>query len=1307
MKIKNSAIIYSGYDYQTLQGIKLLIEWLNNPTKYHRMAFEADKDSNNTPTGIDDIVCEQPNGIKDFWQVKFTPSPEKDDNRLSWSWLLNISGKTEKSRSILKKIYDAIVSVPHETLGNVILLTNKLPDRDMEFCISGSKIEFDKIDKANKDNIINQLGSDDAARFLLSKLTIQHSDDNYDAINRKIRSELLKFSNDAGAERLITRAREWAIYQDNPPSNGWIYLNHIREILSFRRPEPIPENFFVPEDYCLPNLDFHNNILEKITHSAGEVITLTGKPGGGKSTYLSFLCQELEIRKIPLIRHHYFLSTVDSTIDRLSSRVVAESLLHQVNTYHENAKADTNQPENLCKALKACAHYYSTQGKPFVVLIDGLDHVWRDNTQDKRPLDEIFKQILPVMDNLVVLIGTQLVDDNLLPHTLLTYSQKKDWLSLPGMSGDSIYEYLQYQVESKRLHLNFDENHINSEIQNSARALLKITNGYPLHVIYSCEYLSNQGLPLSDWQIKQLPPCTSGNIVNYYNELWRTLNYRQKDVLHLSCGFQFAWPRQAIGKIIKDEHETAPSVNSVAHLLSENISGVSPFHESLIVFIKSLNDHQSRINSLLPAVCEWLQLEAPSHLKDSWLWSCQALMGNSTSLRQGVKRDWILDQLVSGMPVKNYIRLLSEAETYAFNECNYAETYRHRALKNRLINGPGSQVWDGDLTKLEILSTINADIHGLNEILSRENEYSSIKLSILSIVLYFRGETERAKRLSKKAIDHYRTKIKLILSEFSQNQEIESVTLIKASTLTDTLNYDEVFNENNFADWPDNYITSFRLACLIKKELNLLMRAHQNLPSGSHHANDIEFDAIRLSILEDADIEYWPEYKNFLYQSLSKLSKAHSKKVLSDIRSEFCCPTIHRVYNVGSSQNYHFWFFSALQTRITAEGNFTWIPIKAEYNKVDISDHYDLLNELADAIGGGVAVGYQFTFDQVCSMFPVDLMIDGMEWDRDKATTTLKKEWIKIAADCHLLTTKKKISSSELKNVLEDGIFHSSWLRSWYLDLGLELLSEDAVLLLIDSEVLHQEKEIEETIYKSTTYLELAEIALRHSQIVQSKQCLTKAWDFVLGYGHRRDTTIFDILDAIDAISKIDSDSALQLLERISPIVFNICDFTDGKETRHSKQLIHSLIAKLNLQTAVSIYNQQVSDGEWYYADETINSLIRQCCLSSPIIKLLYLTGLPSSCYKYLNEQLELRNEDATEIAFNIKALLDLDIRDYSIEISESNNVGEEIILNPADYPPNSFEQLIIYLTGKSHRKKLYKIWYIYWCKQGKELELL
>lgn len=1306
MKVKNSAIIYTGYDYQTLQGVKLLAEWLNSPTQYARVAFEADADSNETPEGIDDVVCERPNGVRDFWQVKFTPSPEKKENCFTWDWLLKISGKTARSRSILKKLYDAINAVPDEKLGDVVLLTNKRPDRSMESCLSGSKIDFNQVDDELQLEIIQQLGSRESAIFLFSKLTVQHSDGDYLTIKRGVRAELLKFSDDIGVERLVARAREWAMFQNNPPENGWIYLHHVREVLSPKRPDPIPEIFSVPEDYCLPNSDFHNDLLTRINRSNGEVITLTGKPGVGKSTYLSFLCQELEEQAVPLIRHHYFLSLGDTTEDRLSPRVVSESLLHQIDCFHKESAASTSHPENLRDALLTCANYYKGKGKPFVVLIDGLDHVWRDNARNKKPLDETFRQLLPATDNLVILVGTQPVDHELLPCTLLTYSPKNEWHWLPEMSGNSIYEFLKLHIESGRLFLNCHEEYVDEEIQKSAGALLGATNGYPLHVIYSSEYLSHHGLALSSWQIEKLPPCSDGNITTYYSELWRNLNYKQKDVLHLCSSFQFAWPRQAIGTVVKDNHEYAPSVDAVAHMLSEGVCGVRPFHESLVVFVRSQEEHQERINALLPCVCEWLSLSAPTHLKDNWLWSSLARGGDSSELRQGVTRDWVLDKLIIGMPVRSCVRLLSEAETYAFQDLEYAEAYRHRALKTRLINGPEFQTWDS--TNLETLSLIVADQPSLNEIISGQNEYSPAKLSILAIALWFRGTVDQAELLSQKAIDRYRAKTKLLSSRHSQDNEAEASVLIKAGVLTDSLNYDAIFEGGNFSNWPDGYVASFRRACRKKKELGLLLRAWQCLSDDSNHIGQIELDAIRLSIVEDADIVCRPEYRFFSSQQLSQFLDIFSKKSVATIEAHHFDGQSSTAFKVEKTGSYHSWFFASLCTRLNAEGDFSWLPVTATSDQTDVSAHYDLLNELTGWLANELLAGNTLNFDVVCTLFPSEPILDEVQCYTRRADINLKRDWIEIAADCHLITTKSEITRSELENTIDSGIFRVEWLRLWYKEIGLKLLEDDAVELLIELEDKRQLKELEETIENSNAYLELAQIAFQHDNLAFFERCLRKTWDFVLGYGHHKDPTIFDVLTAVEYLSDADPDSVLEILERISPIVFNISKFTDGDETRHSKHSISSLLARLNPQTAASIYEQELSDGEWYYAEETILRLLERCDFSSPITKHLYLTGLHSSCYQFLREKIEQENPQAIHISNEIDSLLGIKVQNMAEDKrSSTDELDEKISLQPSDYPPDKFEELTAALKGKYSTREFWKAWYIYWCDQGKETELL
>jgi len=813
-------------------------------------------------------------------------------------------------------------------------------------------------------------------------------------------------------------------------------------------------------------------------------------------------------------------------------------------------------------------------------------------------------------------------------------------------------------------------------------------------------------LALSSWQIEKLPFCSDGNIIAYYSELWRNLNYRQKDVLHLCSGFQFAWPRHAIGTVVKDNHDNAPSVDAVSHMLSEGGAGVRPFHESLVVFVRNQAEHNSRITSLLPDVCQWLSSSAPQHLKDNWLWSSMARAGNSTALREGVTREWVLDRLISGMPIRSCIRMLSEAETYAFKELEYAEAYSHRSLKTRLINGPEFQIWD--TISLETLSLVMADDASLNEIISGQNEYAPRKLSTLAIALWYGGKADIAKLLSRKAIDRYQARTKLLSSQHYQDKEIEASVLIKAGVLTDCLNYDAIFESGNFSNWPNGYVASFRAACRIKKELDLLCRAWRCLPYDSDHIGLIEIDAIRLSIVESADITYRPEYGSFNSQNLSLFLNVISKKKFYRIDTYHFYDHQERTFEVENTDDYHSWFFASVSTRLNAEGDFCWLPVNAISDRIDVSSHYYLLNELADQVANELLNGSKLSFDLICSMFPSDAMLDEGKWEAQKANISLKRIWIEIAADCHLIATKSKISYDEFKNTIELDIFKLDSLRSWYVDIGIRLLDDKASELLIKREEDRQMNELEQTIENSNSYLQLAEIAFHHDKLDIFKNCIRKTWDFVLGYGHHKDRMIFDVLKAINYLSEVDSDSALEILERISPIVFNISEFTDGDETRHSKHSISSLLAKLNPKTAASIYEQELSDGEWYYAEETFQRLLERSDLSSTIVKSIYMTGVHSSCYQYIKDEVELGNLNAVHLADEIENQFGIQVKNISeIKYSSSDALDQKVSLQPSDYPPEDFEKLENALKGNYSTKEFWRAWYNYWCDQGQEYELL
>ncbi len=152
-----------------------------------------------------------------------------------------------------------------------------------------------------------------------------------------------------------------------------------------------------------------------------------------------------------------------------------------------------------------------------MLILDGLDHVWRINAEDKRPLDDLFCQVIPCPENMVLLVGTQPVNDEQLPADLLAFAPKSEWHTLPAMSESAVLSYLRRTVQEGWLTTGFEsEEQIEEQLQSAASALRKKTNGHPLHVIYATSELKHSGRRLSSWDIEQLKGDLSQDARFYY-----------------------------------------------------------------------------------------------------------------------------------------------------------------------------------------------------------------------------------------------------------------------------------------------------------------------------------------------------------------------------------------------------------------------------------------------------------------------------------------------------------------------------------------------------------------------------------------------------------------------------------------------------------------------------------------------------------------------------------------------------------------------------------------------------------------------
>lgn len=1290
MAIKNSAIIYAGYDYQTLQGVRLLADWLNTPTKYNRIAFEADAKQVDAPQGIDDIVCERQDGKTDFWQVKFTPDTDKEDNQLSWEWLLKRSGHSIRARSILQKIADAVDKVPAERRGDITLLTNKIPNREIATCLRNNKIDWNQVPIAKQQSIILQLGTQERAKQFFDILQICHSDQSYTRLNSIVPELLRKHTNEEGVYRLIERAKRWAIQRNSPSDGGWICLEHIRAVISTNRPEPIPQTFVLPDNYIVPDADFHDKFIDSLFNPTNRLVVLTGAPGKGKSTYISHICQILQTREFPYIRHHYFLGLDDRTTDRLSPRIVAEDLMCQVKAFCSQIEMKNYHAEHLHKVLAECGQIYKEEGKRFFIIIDGLDHVWRDNGKDKSPLDELFCQLLPLPDNVTLLVGTQPVDDELLPSRLLQNSPREEWLHLPNMSGDAIRKYLSGQVESGRIVFNFHQSQYEEVLSQCAELLTTKTQGYPLHVIYSCEKLHVEGKGLSHWEIENLPRCEGGNITNYYNELWKILNYEQRDILHLCCAFPFLWPATSFSEIFSERTETIPNVKAVIHLLYESIAGLRPFHESLIVFTRSTTEHENRIKLLLPALISWLEKSAPKPIKNCWYWSCLAYNGDPYPLRNGLTRDWILERLAEGYRQDEFIRLLTQAETSALAEGHFSEAYQHRSRKTRLLNAR-LQIWD--MSTLGVCSMINASEALLKQYQSTQNGSSPKILATLAIALWFRNHFDEAKRITRLALQRYSNESSVYTNKNSDESRADIRLLIKAAVLT------ECFDEKWLATgsvhkWSDSNINLLIECAEYKSDIGLLFSLHDVFKQ-TVIKNKIVNAIVRVGIVEQIDLEYWPHFSGLdsaLLRLYSHLSTAHPCSIITEQGES----EIGR-YHVHPEVSYDEWFYDSLFYRLNASGDYCWLPVSTGEGQEEVSSHFHHLNDFSDIIAESMALNIQQSFSDFCSLIALVSDLKDHQMQIQQKRMFFKTDWVSIALNLHLIMHCKPVNTEEIDIILNSEHTALYRLHKTILNFHSRAFESDAIANFLVFEDGRQKEKLQETNEYLANNLELSEIAL-HYDLNQSIffERVKLCWDYGLGYGHHKDIALNQVLTAIKTIATVEPKYALTQLERVSPLVHNICDFTDGDHTQHSVTELSALYARLSPLTLSSIYDSYVSEGEWYDADNALTQYLKHADLSSPFVESLCRTLLDDG-------QIEIIQNRAKDNAILTTFWPEILPRKMDYSSSAKRSLGGTEKFDPEKISPADVTNL---LNVRSSYENIPK-WYHYWKDQGKVTEVI
>ncbi|QRY31890.1 NACHT domain-containing protein [Variovorax sp. PDNC026] len=1319
--IKNTAITSAGYLYQNRHGLRVLCDWLDAPTRYTRVKFECD-DEAEAPMGLDDIVVERSDGRQDLQQIKFTPNP--DVHVLSWDWLLGKTGKTERSRSTVRKWFDAFKEVDVARRGELSLKTNRRPDAEIEACLGGGKIVFAKVPEPKRSALIAELGSEPDCEEFFSHLQIWHSDKGFETLEREVDARLRPHGTPEGIAVLKYRALNWATQKGLPLPDGWITLAEVRAILQATPPAPLPEDFAVPKGYEVPDLGFHQAFVDEVLAAVGKALVLTGPPGRGKSTYLSALCDALADQGVPTVRHHYFLSTTERGRDRVHSHVVEESIKSQIKRFHRDV---SNMGGELRAQLEACAAHYKTLNKPFVLILDGLDHVWRINAEDKRPLDDIFAQVVPCPDNMVLLVGTQPVADAQLPADLLAATPKSAWRTLPAMSGDAVLSYLRKAISEGRLDTGLEhQESAERELQGAAAALHARTKGHPLHVIYASAELVHAGGRLTTWAVARLSGELGGDAKSYYASLWERLTPSLKDSLRLICAFPFFWPRTAFGQIADAIKLAEPEVQKVEHLLHSSAAGLKVFHESLAVYVRSTGGYGERVAELMPEVALWLETLAPPALRVNWLWTVQAKLGDPANLIAGLTRDWVMLRLEEGYPESLFETLLIDAMVAALDTSRFADAFRLQHLKARMVDGSQFQMQEDDMARLVSFTlALAADASVVREAVSSRHETDILRVAALGLALRGRGEYVVARACGDEALRRFQGASRFS-SEYRSSNGRDSFRFLAdafvrlgavGSTAEERV---RLVSKNHLDVW----LPLIRL--LVEEgELDELMALAASLSAGKRK-NIVSDACVRAAAHAGASVVDRGDFASLARTPLVAAVEAAHTRAFKPLSAAIPINWLSSDYDQRKrdlATLMHHWFFSAVHLGLctAAEGQteFNYVRAPIYDGRENITDFLDALTGVASQVAHHWWRGEFVDFHELYELLdPVEFRPFRQSHDRQWAADEFRAALHQIACDIHLgsvlLDGRDDIDLTEetMAAAVTYKWFDSVSFREQYFRAGFPRMSDDATAAFVQGQRVLLEAEVrEETSVYLQTPLQLCGIALAHGLTVQARELCRQTWELVTGYSHRKDPTLGNAVDAIAYLVEGAPAEAQRLLAQLGPQIQAVMEYTDGKGTRHVLAETDTLLARLKPSALVRKYEEHTDRGRWALAENSLNAYVEQGVRAGWLMDALMRTGLHSEIGDKLEqlarggvagaaERMQILTEHA---GWDIGRLRQRD-RDTDTENSSSKPLDVDVA---AFEPEQSGELMEQTALAYDERRTVLRAWFQYWADKGEGQRLL
>lgn len=1288
----------TGDEYQDLQSAEVLVEWLEQPDAYCWVRLETRDGS------LDDIQAERADGTRRLLQVRFGT-----DATANWEWddlTKQESGKKGPKLSLLQKWKRSLEDVVAKGIrvSEAALLTNRAASAAIRAHLSDAGIvDFGGLSAPLQATIAAQLGGPADASAFFASFHFFFQERSFDALNGGLQERFWRLGGTSeGWSSLMQKIRRWINRNDEPTPGGMITLADVRAAALWHLPPRIPQGFLVPDDYVAPRFWSNTAVEPRLRAGGDRLVVVTGSPGIGKSTYLSWLVGHLRNADVPVVRHHYFLSTTDATPHRTDWQTAADAIIGQLRSSYEKLVRTANcrnpLPGTLREFLVAAGRERSGMD-PLVVIVDGLDHVWRE-TASEEGLRRLFDLLLPAPDGVVVVVGTQDIDIARIPRRLRDLCPRDRWLEVPVLEGEGVHEWLQHHQD--KLRLPEETNHAERVLGELAEALHDVSGGHPLVLHYTLGAARQNGHSIRPNQVRALPSFDpKSTVAAYYQTLWDDISPEGHHLLHLLAGFHWPWPRDGLVQCLAPQADLVrleQAERAIRHVLGVSRAGVTAFHESLLAFVRAWPGHQTAARSLRPQVVGWLTHRAPGYWRWRHEWEERAKNGDTEPLISRATLDWCVDSLAAGRGGTEVAEVVA-ASGWAALKAGRLGTATERHYIDAYLEEAGHA--EGALSRLVWLALQDHDPRSreleLNLFLSRKQRAADKEIEAVAEAAFSAGHVDVCRELFLEGRERWNAAVRRgdLAVDGSLEECLPSLIAARLTTPSNGSYQHYVSTHDDDPRWCSRKRYAKALArhcavgdttCAIREELRFLANRPGRV---SFEAAD---EIVRLACRDGFDPNRWIENVEARQSGLFRCYRRwvrRADEVSPDAPREISFLPVSEMRFGQESAFVELaccYFFSCLACAAAGREPPKAVGLNAEAAKVAafVSMLRDLAAEAAGAKKANQEVGGAWLIARLAAIDPSKLKPNDFD-NRLVEREPVARVVVAIAQDLEQLHYTERGRTSLTRKVIEEATNGAwTWARVWIedrVDRRLTMGDPEAARLLIDRERARLERSRGYLHTRAEEYASLAQFCQLHQgPAAEVRELARLAARNLLGHGFRKDVVLFDVLGAIRAAAGADKGSRLARLRSISPVIQVVTEITDGAETKHLRCELAEVVGEIAPEALPPYLRAVQRDHHHWEVESCFTDLAKSAPLRTVYERALATTLVHEEALTALQERAEGGDIEAESVLRNTLTYCGRQAASPKKSDVESRRTTKDIGTSPpcvGDYPPERLTEFV------------------------------